>query len=73
MSIPNTYRITLHELHKERNMQHSELAKFVRIQREIIGNLENSRYNPFLKLNMDIDKVFNTTVKDIFTFEEDGE
>lgn len=63
----------LHELRKERNMQQTELAKLVGVRRETIGNLENGRYNPSLKLAMDIAKVFDTTVEDIFTFEDDDE
>lgn len=61
----------LHELRKEHNMQQAELAKLVGVRRETIGNLENGRYNPSLKLAMDIAKIFNTTVEDIFTFEND--
>lgn len=38
--------------------------------KKTIGNLENGRYNSSLKLSMDIAKVFNTTVEDIFTFED---
>lgn len=60
----------LHELRKEHNMQQAELAKLVGVRRETIGNLENGRYNPSLKLAMDIAKVFDTTVEDIFTFED---
>ena len=63
----------LHALRKERNMQQAELAKLVGVRRETIGNLENGRYNPSLKLAMDIAKVFDTTVEDIFTFENDDE
>lgn len=63
----------LHELRNERNIQQAELAKLVGVRRETIGNLENCRYNPSLKLAMDIAKVFDTTVEDIFTFEEDDE
>lgn len=63
----------LHELRKEHNMQQAELAKLVGVRRETIGNLENGRYNPSLKLAMDIAKVFDTTVEYIFTFEEDDE
>ena len=55
------------------NMQQAELAKLVGVRRETIGNLENGRYNPSLKLAMDIAKVFDTTVEDIFTFEKDNE
>ena len=63
----------LHELRKEHNMQQAELAKLVGVRRETIGNLENGRYNPSLKLAIDIAKVFDTTVEDIFTFEDDDE
>jgi putative transcriptional regulator len=51
-------------------MQQSELAQLVGVRRETIGNLENGKYNPSLKLAMDIAKVFDTTVEDIFTFED---
>ena len=63
----------LHKLRKEHNMQQSELANLVGVRRETIGNLENGKYNPSLKLAMDIAKVFDTTVEDIFTFEDDDE
>ncbi len=63
----------LHELRKEHNMQQSELANLVGVRRETIGNLENGKYNPSLKLAMDIAKVFDTTIEDIFTFEDDDE
>lgn len=63
----------LHELRKEHNIQQSELANLVGVRRETIGNLENGKYNPSLKLAMDIAKVFDTTVEDIFTFEDDDE
>lgn len=63
----------LHELRKEHNMQQYELANLVGVRRETIGNLENGKYNPSLKLAMDIAKVFDTTVEDIFTFEDDDE
>lgn len=63
----------LPELRKERSMQQAELAKLVGVRRETIGNLENGRYNPSLKLAMDIAKVFDTTVEDIFTFEDDDD
>lgn len=59
----------LHELRKERNMQQAELATLVGVRRETIGNLENGRYNPSLKLAMDIAKVFGKSVEEIFFFE----
>lgn len=63
----------IHEFRKERNMQQAELAKLVGVRRETIGNLENGKYNPSLKLAMDISKVFNTTVEDIFSFVDEND
>ena len=60
----------LHELRKERNMQQAELATLVGVRRETIGNLENGKYNPSLKLAMDIAKVFHTTVEELFFFDD---
>ena len=42
-------------------------------RRETIGKLENGKYNPSLKLAMDIAKVFNASVEDIFFFTDDEE
>jgi len=61
----------IHELRRERNMQQSELAELVGVRRETIGNLENGKYNPSLKLAMDIAKVFGKSVEDIFFFQDD--
>ena len=58
----------IHELRRERNMQQAELAELVGVRRETIGNLENGKYNPSLKLAMDIAKVFGKTVEEIFMF-----
>ena len=53
------------------NMQQSELAELVGVRRETIGKLENGRYNPSLKLAMDIAKVFGKTVEEVFEFQEE--
>lgn len=52
------------------NMNQGDLAKLVNVRRETIGNLENGKYNPSLKLAMDIAKVFETTVEELFEFED---
>lgn len=49
-------------------LKQEDLAKLVGVRRETIGSLENGKYNPSLKLAMDIAKVFQTTVEDIFEF-----
>ena len=48
----------MHEFRKELHIQQAELAEMVGVRRETIGNLENGKYNPSLKLAMDIAKVF---------------
>ena len=61
----------IHELSKERKMQQSDLAELVSVRRETIGNLENGKYNPSLKLSMDIARVFDKPVEYVFQFEEE--
>nr|WP_207305806.1 helix-turn-helix transcriptional regulator [Clostridioides difficile] len=52
-------------------MTQNELAKLVGVRRETIVHLENGKYNPSLKLAMDIAKVFDTTVENLFEFIEE--
>ena len=40
-------------------------------RRETIVHLENGKYNPSLKLAMEIAKVFHVPVEDLFSFVED--
>ncbi|WP_306487246.1 helix-turn-helix transcriptional regulator [Agathobaculum sp.] len=56
------------EYREQRGMKQSELAALVGVRRETIVHLENGRYNPSLKLAMDIAKVFHTTVEELFAF-----
>ena len=58
------------ELREEAGIKQSELAEKVGVRRETIVHLENGKYNPSLKLAMDIAKVFGTTVEELFSFEE---
>ena len=60
----------MHEFRKEMNMQQAELAELVGVRRETIGKLENGKYNPSLKLAMDIAKIFGKSVEEVFQFEE---
>lgn len=52
-------------------MSQEDLAALVGVRRETIGNLEKGRYNPSLKLAMDIARVFETTVEELFWFTEE--
>ncbi len=63
----------MHELRKARKLRQEELASMVHVRRETIGKLENGKYNPSLKLAMDIAKVFGKPVEAIFFFPESEE
>ncbi len=58
----------LKEFRARHNLKQEELAQLVGVRRETIGNLENGRYNPSLKLALDIAQVFQTTVEELFEF-----
>ena len=64
-------RTKIHEYRKNMNLQQADLAEMVGVRRETIGKLENGKYNPSLKLAMDIAKVFGKAVEDVFQFEEE--
>lgn len=56
------------EYREKTGMKQAELAELVNVRRETIVCLENGRYNPSLKLAMDIAKVFDVKVEDLFSF-----
>ena len=59
------------EYREKAGMKQSELAEKVKARRETIVHLENGKYNPSLKLAMDIAKVFGASVEDLFVFTEE--
>lgn len=61
----------LKEYRAKYNMSQGDLAFLVNVRRETIGNLENGKYNPSLKLALDIAKIFETTVEELFYFSDD--
>ncbi|MBE6909062.1 MAG: helix-turn-helix transcriptional regulator [Ruminococcaceae bacterium] len=61
--------VTKIKAYRERvGMKQTELAERVNARRETIVHLESGKYNPSLKLAMDIAKVFGTTVEELFEF-----
>ena len=58
----------IHELRRKLKITQEELANKVGVRRETIGALENGKYNPSLKLAMDIAKVFDIQVEELFSF-----
>ncbi len=58
------------EYRAKHNLKQDELAELVGARRETIIRIEKGQYNPSLKLAMDIAKVFEVTVEELFFFEE---
>ena len=56
----------LKEYREAKGLKQADLAELVGVRRETIVNLEKGKYNPSLKLAMDIAKVFHTTVEEFF-------
>ncbi|MCG8514853.1 MAG: helix-turn-helix transcriptional regulator [Halanaerobiales bacterium] len=56
------------EYRAKNNLSQKELARRAGVRRETIGNLENGKYNPSLKLAFDIAKVFNITIEELFEY-----
>ena len=61
----------IREYRENRGMKQAELAELVSVRRETIVNLEKGRYNPSLKLAMDIAHLFDTTVEALFCYTDD--
>ncbi|RSX58067.1 helix-turn-helix transcriptional regulator [Bifidobacterium samirii] len=55
----------------ERGLKQSELADMVNVRRETIGRLEQGQYCPSLRLAMDLARIFDTTVEDLFSFDDE--
>jgi len=47
-----------------------DLANMVNVRRETIVHLEKGKYNPSLKLAFDIAKALETTVDELFSYDE---
>lgn len=58
------------EYREMQDLKQSDLAGLVGVRRETIVNLERGKYNPSLKLAMDIAKVFHVTVEDLFSYDD---
>lgn len=60
----------IREYREQAHMTQSELAARVGVRRETIVHLENGRYNPSLRLAMDIAQVFGAAVEELFAFSD---
>lgn len=58
------------ELRARYNLTQAELAEKVGVRRETIVFLEKGKYNPSLKLAHDIAVILETSIDELFIFEE---
>ena len=65
-----TLTTKLKELRASKNLSQEYLGTLVGVRRDTIARLEKGLYNPSLKLALDIAKVFEKTVEEVFFFEE---
>ena len=59
------------ELRARYDLTQEELAKKIGVRRETILFIEKGKYNPSLKLAHDIAKALQTTIDELFIFEDD--
>ena len=55
----------------ERGLKQADLADLVNVRRETIGRLEQGQYCPSLRLAMDLANALDTTVEDLFSFDDE--
>ena len=63
----------LEEIRKQRGIKQEDLARNLKVSRQTIGSLENGRYNPSILLAFKIARYFDTTIEDIFIYDEEEE
>ena len=62
----------LEALRKSHGVSQEELAAALEVSRQTIGSLEHGRYSPPIILAFKLARYFNTTIEDIFIYEEDA-
>ena len=61
----------LKEYRERDGLKQADLAERVGVRRETIVNLEKGRYNPSLRLAMDLAGVFHVPVEELFRYTEE--
>ena len=61
----------IEEIRNQKGIKQDELGKMLGVSRQTISSLENGRYNPSIILAYKIARLFNTTIEEVFIFEED--
>jgi len=60
------------ELRARYDLTQEDLAKRIGVRRETILFMEKGKYNPSLKLAHDVAKVLQTTIDELFIFEDNS-
>ncbi|MEQ6855916.1 helix-turn-helix transcriptional regulator [Lysinibacillus capsici] len=60
----------IRELRKLKKITQEELSKQVGVSRQSIIAIESGKFNPSLELAYNISKAFNSTIEEVFIFEE---
>lgn len=60
-------------LRKEKGINQTDLGRMVGVSRQTISLIERGDYNPSVMVALSLSKVFDVSVEDIFTLEEDDE
>ena len=63
----------LSKLRKEKGINQTDLGRLVGVSRQTISLIERGDYNPSVMVALSLAKVFDVSVEDIFTLEEDDE
>ncbi|MDO9517334.1 MAG: helix-turn-helix transcriptional regulator [Methanosarcinaceae archaeon] len=63
-------RTIIKEFRAKFDLTQKDLADKVGVRRETIVFLEKGKYNPSLKLAYDIAKVFESTIEEVFFFDD---
>ena len=58
------------ELRARYDLTQEQLANMVDVRRETIGHIEKNKYNLSLILAYKISRALNSTIEEVFTFEE---
>lgn len=61
------------EIRETMGLSQGKLGEVLGVSRQTINSLENGRYNPSIELAFKLAHTFNTSIEEIFIYEEKGE
>jgi len=67
-----TFKTRIKEFRARYDLTQEDLALKIGVRRETISFLERGRYNPSLNLAHEVSKALNTTIDELFIFDDEG-